>query len=53
MKQKNRHHVHLLCDISELAALLTASEDIDFFLQRSVEMIACHMDADVCKNIIG
>jgi phosphotransferase system enzyme I (PtsP) len=49
MKRKDRHHLHLLCDISELAALLTASEDIENFLQRTVEMIARHMDADVCS----
>ncbi len=49
MKQKDRRHLHLLCDISELIALLTASEDIENFLQRTVEMIARHMDADVCS----
>ena len=49
MKRKDRHHLHLLCDISELVALLSASEDIQSFLQRTVEMIARHMDADVCS----
>jgi phosphotransferase system enzyme I (PtsP) len=49
MKRKDRNHLHLLCDISELVALLTASEDIQNFLQRTVEMIARHMDADVCS----
>ncbi|MGD2188006.1 MAG: phosphoenolpyruvate--protein phosphotransferase, partial [Desulfobacterales bacterium] len=49
MKLKDRHHLHLLCDISELSALLTGSEDIENFLQRTVEMIARHMDADVCS----
>ena len=49
MKRKDRHHLHLLCDISELTALLTASEDIANFFQRTVEMIARHMDADVCS----
>jgi len=49
MKRKDRHHLHLLCDISELAALLTVSEDIKIFLQRTVEMIARHMNADVCS----
>ena len=49
MKPKDRHHLHLLCDISELAALLTASEDIENFLQRTAEMIARQMDADVCS----
>jgi phosphotransferase system enzyme I (PtsP) len=49
MKRKDHQHLHLLCDISELAALLTGSEDIENFLQRTVEMIARHMDADVCS----
>jgi len=49
MKRKDRQHLHLLCDISELVALLTSSEDIQNFLQRTVEMIARHMDADVCS----
>lgn len=49
MKRKDHHHLHLLCDISELAALLTGSEDIENFLHRTVEMIARHMDADVCS----
>ena len=49
MKQKDRRHLHLLCDISELIALLTVSENIENFLQRTVEMVARHMDADVCS----
>ena len=49
VNRKDRHHLHLLCDISEISALLTASEDIQSFLQRTVEMIARHMDADVCS----
>ncbi|MGD8880502.1 MAG: phosphoenolpyruvate--protein phosphotransferase [Desulfobacterales bacterium] len=49
MKRKDHHHLHLLCDVSELTALLTGSEDIENFLQRTVEMIARHMDADVCS----
>ena len=49
MKQKDRHHLHLLCDVSELIALLTVSEDIENFLQRTVDMVARHMDADVCS----
>jgi phosphotransferase system enzyme I (PtsP) len=49
MKQKDRHHIHLLCDISELIVLLSGSEDIENFLQRMIEMVARHMDADVCS----
>ena len=49
MRRKNHHHLDLLCDVSELTALLTISEDIKKFLQRTVEMIARHMNADVCS----
>jgi phosphotransferase system enzyme I (PtsP) len=38
-----------VCDIGDLAALLTGSEKIERFLQRTVEMVAGHMDADVCS----
>ncbi|MGD1969063.1 MAG: phosphoenolpyruvate--protein phosphotransferase [Desulfobacterales bacterium] len=46
---EDHHHLHLLCDISELATLLTASEDIEIFFQHTVEMITRHMNADVCS----
>jgi phosphotransferase system enzyme I (PtsP) len=50
MNNRNDHrHLHLLCDISELAALLTASEDIEKFFRCTVEMITRHMNADVCS----
>jgi phosphotransferase system, enzyme I, PtsP len=49
MKRKNRDHLSLLCDIGELADLLTGSENIFTFLQRIVEMVARHLDADVCS----
>lgn len=46
MTPKNRDHLSMLCDIGELADLLTGSEDIFTFLDRSVEMVARHLDAD-------
>jgi phosphotransferase system enzyme I (PtsP) len=49
MKKKGRRHLHLLCDISELAALLIGSENIESFFQQAVEMVARHMEADVCS----
>ncbi|UCG07045.1 MAG: phosphoenolpyruvate--protein phosphotransferase [Desulfobacterales bacterium] len=49
MKKKDRRHLHLLCDISELAALLIGSENIQSFFQQAVELVARHMDADVCS----
>ncbi|MGD2268792.1 MAG: phosphoenolpyruvate--protein phosphotransferase [Desulfobacterales bacterium] len=47
--KKDHAHLSLVCDIGELAALLTGSENIETFLQRTVEMVAGHMDADVCS----
>lgn len=49
MKQKDRRHLNLLCDISELAALFIGSENIQSFFQQTVELVARHMDADVCS----
>ncbi|UCH23317.1 MAG: GAF domain-containing protein [Deltaproteobacteria bacterium] len=47
--KKDHAHLGLVCNIGDLAALLTGSENIENFLQRTVEMIAGHMDADVCS----
>ena len=49
MKKKDRRHLNLICDISELAALLIGSENIQSFFQQTVELVARHMDADVCS----
>jgi len=39
----------MLCDISELSSLLAGSENIDHFFQRTVIMVAAHLDAHVCS----
>jgi phosphotransferase system enzyme I (PtsP) len=49
MNRKDHHHLTLLCDVGELAALLAGSENIENFLQRTVEMVARHMNANVCS----
>ena len=49
MNRKDHHHLNLLCDVSELAALLAGSENIENFFQRTVEMVARHMNANVCS----
>jgi phosphotransferase system enzyme I (PtsP) len=49
MNKKDHRHLNLLCDIGELSALLAGSENIENFLQRIVEMVARHMNADVCS----
>jgi phosphotransferase system enzyme I (PtsP) len=49
MNRKDHHHLNLLCDVSELAALLAGSENIENFFQRTVELVARHMNATVCS----
>ena len=49
MTETTRDHFNLLCSIGDLAALLTGSQDIESFLQRTVELIARHLKADVCS----
>jgi phosphotransferase system enzyme I (PtsP) len=44
-----RDHSKLLCDISELSALFTDTSNLDGLLQNIVEMVAQHMEADVCS----
>ncbi len=48
-KRDKRNHFNLLYDISELATLLTGSENIEHFLHRTVEVVSRHLDADVCS----
>ena len=48
-RRDDRNHFNLLYDISELAAILTGSENIEHFLHRTVEVVARHLDADVCS----
>lgn len=47
--KKNRDHLNLLCDIGDLANLLTESSNIDNFLNSTVRMVAKHLVADVCS----
>ncbi|MBN1931613.1 MAG: phosphoenolpyruvate--protein phosphotransferase [Desulfobacterales bacterium] len=49
MDKKDRYHLNLLVDLSDLAVLLTGSENIKIFLQRTVGLIAHHLEADVCS----
>ena len=44
-----RDHSKLICDIGELTALFTGTASLDGLLQNIVEMVALHMDADVCS----
>lgn len=49
MPQTTREHFDLLCNIVDLSALLTDSQDIASFLQRTVELVSRHLKADVCS----
>jgi phosphotransferase system enzyme I (PtsP) len=49
MSRRDNHHLNFLCDVSELVALLAGSENIENFLQRTVEMVAVHMNAGECS----
>lgn len=46
---KRRGQLNLLCDIGDLAALLSESVDIEIFLQRTVRLVAQNLNADVCS----
>lgn len=47
--KKRQDHINLLCDIGDLAGLLTGSTDIQGFLQQTVELVSRHLDAHVCS----
>jgi phosphotransferase system enzyme I (PtsP) len=44
-----RDHSKLIYDISELTALFTDTSNLDAFLQNIVEMVAAHMEVEVCS----
>jgi phosphotransferase system enzyme I (PtsP) len=46
---KKRDHLNLLCNIGDLAALLTGSSNIENFLQRTAVMVSRHLEAEVCS----
>jgi phosphotransferase system enzyme I (PtsP) len=41
--------IRLLCDISEMNWIFSGSDTIDAFLKRIVNMVAHHMEAEVCS----
>ncbi|MBN2715056.1 MAG: phosphoenolpyruvate--protein phosphotransferase [Deltaproteobacteria bacterium] len=49
MPKTKRTHFQLLCDIGELAHLLSDTSDIGMFLEQSVDLVARHLHADVCS----
>ena len=49
MSPKDRDHFNLLCDIGDLAALVTGSHNIETFLDSAVKLVSRHLKADVCS----
>ena len=49
MRNKGRDHLSLLYDIGELSGLIRESTDIPNLLDRTVTMIAQHLQAEVCS----
>ena len=47
MANSKTEHLSLICDIGELANLMSESKDIDNFLQQVVQLVASHLNADV------
>ncbi|MBL7115845.1 MAG: phosphoenolpyruvate--protein phosphotransferase [Kiritimatiellae bacterium] len=46
---KKRDHLDFLCTVGELGAILAGSADVIGVLHRLVELVAKHMQADVCS----
>jgi len=51
-KKTSRDHTSLICDISELSGLFTDATSLENFLQKIVEVIAEHMNSEVCSIYI-
>ncbi len=49
MTGKREELLNMLCDLSDLSALVTGSENIENFLQRTVALVARHLGTPVCS----
>lgn len=47
MISPKRDHLNLLCHVGDLANLIAGTADIEKFLQQTVEIVACHLNAQV------
>ncbi len=47
MTAERDQHLNLICDIGELAGLMSESKDIPTFLQQVVQLVATHLKANV------
>ncbi len=49
MSGKREDLLNMLCDLSDLSALVTGSENIENFLQRTVALVSEHLGTPVCS----
>ena len=49
MTGKRQDLLNMLCDLSDLSALVTGSENIENFLQRTVTLVSGHLGTPVCS----
>jgi phosphotransferase system enzyme I (PtsP) len=49
MTPKRQDLLNMLCDLSDLSALVTGSENIENFLQRTVALVSGHLGTPVCS----
>jgi phosphotransferase system enzyme I (PtsP) len=49
MTGKREDLLNMLCDLSDLSALVTGSQNIENFLQRTVALVAGHLGTPVCS----
>jgi phosphotransferase system enzyme I (PtsP) len=49
MTAKRQDLLNMLCDLSDLSALVTGSENIENFLQRAVMLVSEHLRTPVCS----
>ncbi|BBO70067.1 phosphoenolpyruvate--protein phosphotransferase [Desulfosarcina alkanivorans] len=49
MTGKRQDLLNMLCDLSDLSALVTGSENIENFLQRTVVLVSEHLGTPVCS----
>ena len=47
MTPKRNEHLSLICNVGELANLVSDSKDVDSFLQQVVQLVAANLNADV------
>jgi len=47
MPAKRQDLLNMLCDLSDLSALVTGSENIENFLQRTVVLVSKHLGTPV------